>query len=86
MTVPSPTDYDYWATCELVAGCYAAWDAHLGSHFCPTAVGQGECEAGSEILRRLHTSLVLLDRKRALEAVRAWDWEPEAPYPKEADS
>ena len=67
----------------FVTGAYLAWDAHLGSHYCPTATGEGECESGSEILRRLHTAAALLDRDErayALQVAREWRWEDEAPY------
>lgn len=70
-----------------VAGAYIAWDSHIGSHWCPAAAGEGSCEAGDEILRRLHSALFQLDqdeRRMALEAVREWDWEDEAPYPKDS--
>jgi hypothetical protein len=67
----------------LLAGAYIAWELHIGSHYCKAASGEGQCDAGHEILRRLHTAYYALtdeQRREALETVRDWDWEDEAPY------
>jgi hypothetical protein len=67
----------------LLAGAYIAWELHIGSHYCKTSTGEGSCDVGDELLRRLHTAYAMLDadeRKTALEAVRGWDWKPAAPY------
>ncbi len=66
-----------------LAGAYLAYDMHLGSHYCKASTGEGSCQVGDELLRRLHTAAAVLsadERREALEAVREWDWEPDAPY------
>jgi hypothetical protein len=66
-----------------LAGSYIAWESHISSHYCKAATGEGACEGGDETLRRLHTAIAALtedERREALEAVREWDWQPEAPY------
>lgn len=66
-----------------LAGSYITWETHIGSHYCEAATGEGPCEVGNEVLRRLHTAIAALtedERREALQVVREWDWQPEAPY------
>lgn len=69
----------------LLAGAYIAWEKHIGQHYCLASTGEGNCDVGDEVLRRLHTAYTHItyeEAKEAMEAIRNWEWETMAPYEK----